>query len=613
MKTFLSYCLAFAIAFLPYGSYFVTASYANEIVTTQDLATLQADALLKAQNAQKAAEEAKKAAEAAQKAAIEAQEAAQLAINAAQQAALVAGVEPTIVPMQTLGYVSTDGVMQTGTQSGFLSGFQAGVDPAIASSQVPERRPVVVADEMTPEEEMLAELQTDNKGWNAGKGIRIVPHGAITIQSQMSENLLSFSKRDDNNVLGRFNQFSVSERIQLGLDILTSETSKFTLMIRSPSDALWGNDNRFAGSNYPSIKIGMFEYTHPETKFSISAGKQYIGLPRYALSASPIMSEFVPAVQIKHPVNDQFSYYAVWSRPLTSKGGEVTSGNDNTATSFTNLKTTYDFFSAGFTYTPDKKLTLTPWAAYAHVGKDLTPDLHQAIWSNSPRSEHNESVWWLGLTSNYKYNDKIAFGLDLLYNDSTYDDFAFAYLVDAYLTYKLNNGLITTKAWYASGDSSTEKGNIIAPEAGGGWSVGNSAYFDNSIHALIATSLVYTPTGLTGIGIGFSDYKPFGDKLSLGTEFTYMRGTNSAKSDFYNHVGYLTTNDSILELGAHARYQLSESIMLTFQANYLIPFFDKYSYYDEDASTSAHQVFITEDNPDLENAWRLGIGARYTF
>ncbi len=171
-------------------------------------------------------------------------------------------------------------------------------------------------------------------------------------------------------------------------------------------------------------------------------------------------------------------------------------------------------------------------------------------------------------------------------------------LADAFVSYDLPFMTIGLNGWYASGDKinladdKIEYGAILSPCAS--WGDGTSAYFANA--GIINNVGIATPAGTMGGGLNVLSYAIM-PKLGIGANVMYVMGTNEYIDTTGNTVSngsvdFLTTKDSILDIGGKVSYDIYDNFQVKLVGNYLIPNYD---------------------NIDTDNAFVVSAGIRYIF
>lgn len=230
---------------------------------------------------------------------------------------------------------------------------------------------------------------------------------------------------------------------------------------------------------------------------------------------------------------------------------------------------------------------------FNNVTKDVFATAAQASYDTGVTFKDTSTIDNNGdVTYNYTITTVVA--------DKTFDvTYNMGYLADAYISYDLPFMTIGLNGWYASGDKinlttdneSLEYGALMS--LNGSWGNGTSAYFEHG--GLLNNSGVSTPAGTLGGGLTLkSAVIP---KVFITGSAMYLMGTNeyintSGEKESLGAINFLTTNDSLLDLGASASYNVYDNFKIILAGNYLIPNYD---------------------GLETDNAFVLGLGIDYIF
>ncbi len=431
--------------------------------------------------------------------------------------------------------------------------------------------------------------------------------------------------------------FDVTQRLQLRMDAIMSEALSATLVIRAPNRSTWGNspvssnnaNNLVVGSsndNQIYLVQSYLQWIIPGTDTRVRMGQHREDFPGMMAGSnnSAIMTESPAAgIYTYTPVNDTLGVNLSWRRLGTGKNA---SNNNDT---FTSTGYYADMFSLMLPMNfSDAGMKANLYGAYAIAGENFESTVGRTTIGEIGESSSangdftyivnskafnttntilrlmGKNTVWVGLNLQYNPLPPMTIYADVLYgnggggkwdNGDTSNgggqlDFD-AWVFDGALAYRTDFGTPRLFGWYGTGDSYNdliEKGRSgIMPSIGSGWGYGDgldTAFFSKHQHTLAPRSLVLSPAGTWGIGLGMIGI-PLAEKLTLSGAVAYVQGTNerSIWTKQYEAAGatdsldklhfnprYMSSSDSMTELSLSTRYEIYRNFTVGTGVNYLI-------------------------------------------
>ncbi len=389
----------------------------------------------------------------------------------------------------------------------------------------------------------------------------------------------------------------VYQRMQVGIDMITSENLSGTFVMRAPNKSAWGQDDFSIGDDTSSVDIhrAYIDWIFPDTNFSMRIGLQDYTLPGYlGGAANPIVDSTATGITLKFPIGNYLDITAQWFRLEASE----TASSSN-----------YDVFNliVPLAY---KDFTIVPWATYGVQGKS----------SENNTTGVETEAYWFGVTTKFDLIEAITFGVEGIFSTKntnyTSHENATGWLVDAYLSYNTAYGTPALFGWYASGDDHKNgkryENQLATIEGQGSWGYGNwiagaSSYFVQDKTLLLSTAGASTPAGTWAIGLGYSDYQLM-DRIRIGGHALFIGGTNNKRNgvdsgETYS-ADYLTTEDNLIELAVYSVVNIYQELQAALLFNYTIENIDK-TVWLTDAQRAA--------GADFENSFRVALSLQYTF
>ncbi len=382
---------------------------------------------------------------------------------------------------------------------------------------------------------------------------------------------------------------TVYQRFQMDLGVVASDELSGNFRIRVPNGAEWGDKTYGlnAGASAPSqsqqvrVRQAYLDWK-PSSTMSLRVGMQPITLPEYMGGGNPLLDDDVAGVAFKMQVNDMIGVQVQWLRPYSD-----TSESEGADVDMFNIIVPLNFGMA----------EVTPWGSLIMAGKNSDGfDFSDG----STTGVENKMGYALGVTSLIKM-DALNAGVDFLYTGTNEENNTGLLLVDLHASYDLGMMTPTAFFWYGSGRDYTKSDKSYNPlNISGSWGgvMGYSYGFDNGISMEPTMALGNAdPFGTMGLGLAVNGIKVV-DGLELGAHVAYVVGTNKYASNantFYDTK--LSEDDSIIDLGFSAKYQLTQGLNAFGAVGYVINGYD-------DAKSS--------DKNDA-NAYSFVLGMQYAF
>ncbi len=351
---------------------------------------------------------------------------------------------------------------------------------------------------------------------------------------------------------------SVHQRFQMDLGIKASDELSGKFRVRVPDNDQWGTTSQVpdGADSVFRVRQAYFDWK-PTSDMSLRVGLQPITLPEYMGGGNPILDSDISGVNFSMQVSDMIGLSVQWLRPYSGTG--VQSGGD---VDMFNIIVPVNLGMA----------EVTPWASIIMLGDDS---------ALSVGSGESEIGYALGLTSLVTMGE-IEAGVDFLYTADTSENNAGLFLIDLHASYAMGMMTPTAFFWYGSGrdysGNSADWDTYNPLNISGTWGgvMPYSYGFDNGF-GFEDTLALYNadPFGSMGLGLALRDIKVV-DNLTMGAHVAYVTGTNDYGTYNYTGVGdeYLGGDDSVIDLGFIAKYQLTQGLTAAFALGYVINSYD---------------------------------------
>lgn len=443
--------------------------------------------------------------------------------------------------------------------------------------------------------------------------------------------------------------FAAQQRLLVGAQFIASENlSAYADIIAGYMT--WGGPAAGMGENAPQLQGGalgtrsaniilrqaFMDWTIPNTAARLRMGLMFQWMPGFAAGNPALASETGTGIQFNMPINDNVSLSANWVRLVSDprRGSLATPALatvHDTADQFavlTRLRFDAGEFIpwAGMVVAGKGALTgATRWAterggaAFADTwdASNLLPE-SAAITAagKKPGEVKSATAWWLGFDGELRMFDPFLVGVDFAYGDNSLSG-AYArrgWYVSAKASYKTQYGVPALIGWYTPGDDSNPKnGSERMPVVNGGFNPGADIFFANSRGHIENMYENGKSNGTWGLSLQWNNLS-FMEGLRHSVKVTYIKGNNSAamaRYHAYNIVAsYLTNRDSVVEVDFNNYYDIYKNLQASLELSYLFQDIDEKL--RTNAARDAGQI-AADKHVRYSNAWRIGLGLRYTF
>ncbi|MDR2819356.1 MAG: outer membrane homotrimeric porin [Desulfovibrio sp.] len=463
-------------------------------------------------------------------------------------------------------------------------------------------------------------------------------------------------------------EFNVRQRVHLQLEAVASESLSGTVFFEI-GDTVWGKDSTGgalgADKTIIELKQAFIDWVVPSTTLKLRMGIQALRMPSFT-TGSNILGDDGAALTASYKFNDNVALTAMWARPFNDNYSGYQNGYHGHVNGYrSNYMDNMDMAALIAPLTFDG-VKITPWAMYAAVGPNTFGNgnfdglkagftaqgttwmgisagmlpvggaLHKDGTPVNKRLYEYGNALWLGLTGDITAFDPFRIAWDANYGSVSYGDGHYnrhGWLVSALVEYKLDWGIPGIVAWYGSGDDGDpSNGSERMPHL----SVINTHNdfshfaFNGSPYLARERWLGNQMSGTWGIGARLKNVS-FAEKLKHSLRINYIGGTNSptmakrymtpfGDTNYRNAVVgpnaqgpgmgpmYLTTGDSVLELGLTNEYQMYENFKIFMEAAYIVPWLDQ--------SRSVWGTSVMNGiggSDDVRDPWSVNLAFIYTF
>ncbi len=375
--------------------------------------------------------------------------------------------------------------------------------------------------------------------------------------------------------LGADENFNAATRIRFGFDYVASEDLSATILFQYGTHS-WGDHNsadyKLMGTKYVRtvkfdddpdadlrMRLAYIDWTIPGTEAKVRMGRQAVVTPSYAFGSAMLDSR-ADAVSVMGNVNENITLGATWMRLASDKGGYQ--NVDDADAIMLNAEFAFDGFK------------VAPWGMYAvkqYNAKRLN--------DNFGPLDHHANAYVLGLSAELSMFDPFVFAVDTLYSNTDYSARTYpdsdnydGFYVGGSAAYKLSNGTLALKGWYATGeeDKNNDRGFVYLD---GGFSATTMLFGDNIIGKDGYNTLHDdTPFGTWGVVAEYAGFS-FMDKLTHTARVAYVTGTNElteAESRVRTlDFGYLTEDDNLIEVDFNSTYEIYKNLSATLELGYI--------------------------------------------
>ena len=402
--------------------------------------------------------------------------------------------------------------------------------------------------------------------------------------------------------------FDARQRVRLQLDAVASEALSGTVYFEM-GDQTWGKASEGgalgADGKVVEVKQAYIDWIVPNTDLKLRMGLQGIKLPNFANGNSQILDDDMAGITASYAFNENVAVTAFWARLYNDNYENKVAGVKN-ANGNANYLDNADMFALLVPMTFDG-VKVTPWVAYAAIGKNLltNPDAlgtketsASRTWATRgmvtypPKKAGDVNAYAdfiaAGLTGEITMADPFRFAWDFNYASLTTGDDHMkrqGWFGTILAEYKMDWGTPGLYAWYASGEdgdstNGSERMPYINPNGTDGYS--NLASNGNKYLAPNEGLLGRSWQGTWGIGARIKDVS-FLEGLKHTFRVNFIQGTNDKDAvrdttaylnaggiengQFY--VNNLSTDESALEIGLSNSYKVYENLDFYTDISYL--------------------------------------------
>jgi len=441
-----------------------------------------------------------------------------------------------------------------------------------------------------------------------------------------------FFKMDDDNTSE--DDFQAYQRARVYFDWSASESLRAVIGLeigQSNWGVSGGGADLDADDMVVEVKHAYLDFKWPNTALSFRMGVQPIALPG-AVAGSPILDGDAAGVLASYPINDMISAAFGWFRLQDSDAAADTGGrrNDGVNDEIDLLALLLPMKGEGW--------TLTPWAAYAIVGKNSTNDANGVVAlayngmvnSNNGTLSDNLDVWWVGRAFTLDMFAPFSVKGDLIYGwsdgaNGTGTDGGVGersgWFFDLAVDYKMDMVTPGLFFMYSTGEDDDLSDSERIPTMYG-------CYYLTSLGMANAASVldgvadgVLTNDGTMGIWVigGQLANFSFVDKLSHTLRIAYGQGTtdeeyvkkgyanqNANYTNYNTGLYVMTEKDSFWEVNFDSTYSIYENLTAYVELGYL--------HLDLDDVWKSHSHGLgVQDTSQIEDVWKLAFCLKYAF
>lgn len=372
--------------------------------------------------------------------------------------------------------------------------------------------------------------------------------------------------------------FEVANRFRYGFDYITDKNLSATMLIQL------GIYNFGTSPNFPDdpeamqkMRLAYLDWTIPNTAFTVRMGRQPLVAPSYAFG-SAILDGRGDALSIFGKLSEHSDISLTWMRLLTNDNKPFRDEAD--ALMITN-EYKYDSFK------------IVPWGMYFH--KDKNANMLSSYWGPafSPNVLADANAFVLGTSYELMSFCPMTFAVDALYNYIDYSRSAEdlsgknyqGYYVGADASYHGENGTISAKAWYATGnDSNDNRNGFIVLD--GNFVATNIFFGDDLIFDYYSALSGDTPFGTKGAMLSYANFQFF-EKIKHTARIAYITGTNSPS--YENKKGpiklnRITDDDKLVEINFNSNIEIYKTFFVLFELGslFITNSDEAYSSYNDD-------------------------------
>jgi len=463
---------------------------------------------------------------------------------------------------------------------------------------------------------------------------------------------VQFQNNQDFNDDSTDETFAAEQRVRQFFEYKSSENLK--AVVGFEFDSIWGDngedpsyygihgDQGDDGKGDLSLKHAYLDFDLPQKDVNFKIGGQYMALPGISYT-SPVLGCDAPGIKVNTTINKNLDMNLGWVRAIedgAAYGGDNLGGRGAEA----------DMLFVTAPYSQDK-VSITPWASYAYVGKDAAssyagyydfsgnkPSSYSAgrqgfgvmsmgtVLDNSTAKPYTGSLnaYWLGFYTKIDTVENMSLQAEASYGsvsaDKNYHDrsgFWFRGLADYT---GLDNVTPALFGFYSSGenDDLSDGSETFPYFANDGYTTTETGYVagfgsNTNLGSYDYALMQYVPHAMWQVGLAAKDFSLM-EKCSHTLAVSYMMGTNdegvvdalqSADDQTTKRMkGEMTTEDSAFEIDFNTTYSIYENLDFLLELGYAQMDMDK----------STWKGTSVEDNNYLDDpAYKCVTGIKYSY
>ena len=458
-------------------------------------------------------------------------------------------------------------------------------------------------------------------------------------------------------------EFDAYQRLRFQLDAVASEALSGQFFIEIGNQQ-WGSGKASAigggalgadGTNSIKVRRAFIDWMPPESDLKVRMGLQGLALPSFT-TGSQVFNDDVAGINLSYKFNENVAATAFWIRPFNDNYTDVdyADGRRN------NYMDNVDAFALLIPLTFDG-VKVTPWGMYTAIGPNAWRTnagyfagrygastgqyphgmmaaggaIHKDGSRSSKKLTTYGDAWWVGLTGQVTAFDPFRFAWDINYGSVRYEDSRAnrqGWLASLLFEYKLDWSIPGLYGWYGSGDDGNPANGsermpyLSAGNTNNGFS--NLAFNGHPWTEQREGTLGRNMSGTWGIGARLKDMS-FLENLKHTVYLNVIGGTNSTtmakrylsafgNTDFDNIADgpngfgtgvdnlYLTTNDTVMEIGLTTNYKMYDNFDIYLDAAYIATWLDK------SGSVWGRSV-MNGKGDQVRDPWNVNLSFVYSF
>lgn len=394
--------------------------------------------------------------------------------------------------------------------------------------------------------------------------------------------------------------FNATHRIRFGFDYITDKNLSATMMLQY-GHLTWGNYNNGFDAD-PSVigtgfkpdhfrfRLGYIDWKIPQTEIGVRMGRQWLVAPSYAF-CNTILDGRGDAItfygDLTDNINLKFSLFKVRHDNIE----ELPRENEANALLL-------------MSEINDDNFKLAPWMMY--VSKQRNSGYQASITASKvpvPNLDgYGAEFYLLGLSGQFLYFDPFVISFDALYSKTQTANVNVdenSYYGALNFSYKLDNGTLALKGWYASGSDLRNGKNKqkLFPLLDGGFHA-SSVFFGDIPWGIDGYANLNgdTALGTQGAVLAYENFSIV-DKLTHIARIIYIQGTNQIDNQDFFDPKFLTDNDKLWEVNLNSTYEIYNNFTATLALGYLF----------------VDQTELTPGTREADNVFRSALTFLYSF